>query len=420
MRLVVALLAFAAGCGGVRPPQTPKPPVVVVPPFAVALVVTDQASGRPIEAARITSNEPSVPVDGMTGRAGQWSQRFDHPGFELCASSVGYVTACEPIAEHRNKAALLRLAPLVVPPTHPPVDRMVFRGNFANLYDSDGWIVYTPALPGAPEVKYQEWTKILRAAGTTHIPFGPLVGGPAYPGVHFANPDYWSDLPAFRRFVERVIADGFCPVIFIGEDRFADSHANQWPDLARALDGLHDKIIILAAWEPVIGGWTSRQVADAWVTLHRLFPTAILAGHGSPTRWVASSNPIEPDDPWQGAESDSLKTHGGEFVSMWFYQTPHGRDIYGGDCDEERDECWLNRWQDGVARLGAGFNGWRRLQVVLYESVAYEAFRETDRAKQPAMSEAARRIATYAKRICDKWRVSCGWGNGIPADMALR
>lgn len=288
------------------------------------------------------------------------------------------------------------------------------RGNFCNLFDPEGRIVYTPALPGAPDAVFDEWMRIQREAGSTHVFFGPPSGGPAYPGVAWGNPDFWGDLPAFRAFVEKVLSTpaadgkGFRPVIFVGGDTFAESHFDQWGALADALDGLRQYLTVSVAWEPVVGGWRSSEVSRALIRLHELFPESKIAMHFSPGRWVASSNPVEPDDPWQGDEAGFYKSHGGEFIDEAFYQAPHGVPHWV-DCDEDHDDsCWLNRLQDGVARVGAGFHGWRVMHVTVYEVVAYEAFRHQ------VTSEQARQAATHAKRICDKWNVPCGFGNGLP------
>lgn len=297
------------------------------------------------------------------------------------------------------------------------------RGNFCNLWDSAGRIVYTPALPGAPHDVFDEWMRLQREAGSTHVFFGPPIGGAAYPGVGWDNPDFWSDLPALRRFIEKVMATpaadgkGFRPVLFVGGDTFGESHFSQWPDLARALDGLHEHLIVLVAWEPVVGGWSSAQVSRGMTRLHELMPTAVMAGHGSPTRWVSSSNPVEKDDPWQGGEAEFFRSHGGEHLALWFYQTPHGRELYepcqcprAAEQFGHEDRCWLNRAEDGIARLGAGYHGWRPMGVCLFETVAFEAFRGQ------ATHADARRIASAGQAVADKWGVQLGFGNGLPLE----
>jgi hypothetical protein len=296
------------------------------------------------------------------------------------------------------------------------------RGNFCNLRDSRGAIVYTPAMTGAPESILAEWLHLQADAGSTHLPFGPPLPGKAYPGVAWENPDFYADPLRLRAFVERLLdtpaadGQGFRPMLFLGGDTFAESRFNRWAEIAAILDGLHQYLILLVAWEPVVGGWTSAEVSRGTERLRQLFPSATLAGHGSPTRWVSSSNPVEADDPWQGGEAEFFKSHGGQYLDGWFYQTPHGRDLYRPcTCPDSPkgqfthvEECWLNRFEDGVARLGDGYHGWRKLQVVLYETVAYEAFRGQ------ATPEQARSIATMGQKVARKWGVDLAYGNGLP------
>ncbi len=297
------------------------------------------------------------------------------------------------------------------------------KGNFCNLRDAKNRIVYTPGLTGAPADVYDEWMQTQRDNGSTHIPFGPPIGGAAYPGMSWANPDFWSDLPAFRAFIEKVLdtpaADGkgFRPIVFIGGDTFDQSRFDRWPELAAALEGLHEFLILVPGWECIPQeGWTSNQYAKALRELKRLFPSSKLAAHMQPTRWAFSSNPVEADDPWQGGESECYKSHGGEGVELVLYQTPHGRELYRPcTCPDSPKgqfthaaDCWLDRFEDGVSRLGDGYHGWRKLKVVLFESVAFEAYRGQ------ATPDHARDIATAAKKVGDKWGVHLGFGNGLP------
>ncbi len=136
---------------------------------------------------------------------------------------------------------------------------------------------------------------------------------------------------------------------------------------------------------------------------------ATLFMHGSPERWAASSNPLEKDDPWQGAEGGFFMAHGGEKIKGWLYQLRHGDEIYH-DANEDEDVPgnYLNRWQDGVMRMGAGFHNWRIMIVVAFETVAFEFFRHGATPRQ------AREVATRLKRVADKWGVKVGYGNGLP------
>jgi hypothetical protein len=291
--------------------------------------------------------------------------------------------------------------------------RLVVKGNFCNLLDADGRVIYTPALPGASDAVFRDWMRRQAAAGSTHTFFGAPGGGEAYPGVEWKNPDYWRDLPALRAFIERILdtpaADGrgFRPVLFVGGDRFADAHFDQWPALARALDGLHQFLILVPAWEPVQGGWTSAQLSAALTRLHELFPAAALAWHGSPGRWSGASDPLEPDDPWKGDERAFYTSHGGEWIDLVLYQTPHGGAV-ARDCRPDARDCWLQAWRQGLVDLGTGRLAGRRLRIALFETVAFEFFR------RQATSEDARTAASRAGEVCRELNVTCGFGNGLP------
>jgi hypothetical protein len=311
------------------------------------------------------------------------------------------------------------------------------RGNFCNLYDSSGMPIFTHALPGAPPEKFAEWMRLQVEAGSTHLIFGCLRGGDPYDlrdGTRlypWDNPNYWNDLPAFRKFVERLLdypsasGAGFTPVILIGD---GPSMMPEWPRLADALEGLDERLVMAIDYEPVIGDWRSSEVSKGLRLLRKLFPKAVILHHFSPERWVSSSNPEEPDDPWHGGEGAFGHEHGGEVIDIVAYQLPHGDGIYKPcTCDlsksptaplfghhpwfkEDPEWCWLNRFEDGVARYGQGYHGWRRIPVCLMETVAYETAR-----RRKGVSADARRIATDGRdKVAALWGVTITYGNGLP------
>lgn len=311
------------------------------------------------------------------------------------------------------------------PPTPPlPIkatgERLYdYKGCLGTLRDSQGRVVWTPALPGAPADVRAEWYRLLRAAGCTHIPIGPFGPGPSYPGiVHWDNPDWRNDAAAIRGLaVELLETDagdgyGFRPVIFTdGGPRNPQPRLEAFfPVLSQALDGLDDYVFVLpAGWEPVVGDFTSREVSWALETWHSYRPRSLIAYHGSPERLVGSSNPVEPDDPWHGGESEFYKSHGGQYISLALYQTPHGRAIYETcNPDDESGACWANRWQDYVERIGGGKNGWRVLKLVLFEVGTYETTRGL---KTPAEAMVAVRLG---QAVCLNHAVPCGFGDGLP------
>lgn len=379
-KLLLCLLLSAAACLPGRPPVIiPPPPVVVVPPAP--------------------EPEPQQP-----------------PEPEPPPASV----------ERATGADLLRI-----------------RGNYANLYDPETFQpIYDPALPGVDEATLDRWLATHRANGTTHVFIGPLQAGVTYPGIPWTNPDWLNNPAGVRAFVERLLATpsadgkGFRPVIFLGPDFDVRPYIEQWwPGIAAALDGLQDFIIYVPGWEPVIGGWPSADVSYALTRGKALFgPSSHWFLHLSPGRPTAASNPPEANDPWQSDEAGMWFSHGGQYLEGLLYQTEHGRAVHE-PCSAARSvpkvvdgvsglawpaDCWANRFDDIVARLGAGFCsndighgypcGWRRVIVVLFETVGYESIRLQT---QPGVD---RRVATDGKRICDHYGVVCGFGNGLPID----
>ena len=305
--------------------------------------------------------------------------------------------------------------PVIVVPPAPvwPSRKTVlqYRGHLCNLRDAAGRVIWTPALPGATADVRAEWLDVLKLHGGTHVPIGPFDGGPAYPGVDWPNPN-WEDHPdAIAALVREILDAEMVPVVFLdGGGRHPVPRIDRtYPMLRDALDGLHDHVLPVIAWEPVVGDWTSDEVSYALNLWHDLAPEFRLGYHGSPERLVGSSNPVEPDDPWQGGESEFYKFHGGEHIDIALYQTRHGRELYE-DCSPDTDDCWLNRWRDYVTRIGGGLNGWRVIPLVLFETVAYEYFRGH------ATGQDARVIASRAKAVADAAGVPFWWGNGAPLE----
>lgn len=309
-------------------------------------------------------------------------------------------------------------APAVAPPTAEQL--LDYRGCLGTLRDSRGWVVWTPALPGAPDDVRAEWLRLLREAGCTHVPIGPFGAGESYPGiVHWSNPDWSHDPAAIRGLLDVLLTTdagdghGFRPVIFSDGGPRADLQArldNALRVLSQAIEGIDTQVIVVpAGWEPVVGDMTSAQVSWALETWHAYRPRSLIGYHGSPGRLVGSSNPIEPDDPWQGGEADFYRSHGGQYIDIALYQTPHGDALYRScDPDDESGACWANRWQDYVSRIGTGFHGWRVLKLVLFEVATYETTRGSRTADE------ARQVVNLGRAVCAKWGAPCGYGDGLP------
>lgn len=335
---------------------------------------------------------------------------------------------------HPRPPAVVVQPPVIVEPPAPPVratgaQLLDYKGCLGTLRDSANRVVWTPALPGAPVDVRAEWYQLLREAGCTHVPIGPFGPGPSYPGiVAWNNPDWLNDPAAIRGLVEELLntpsADGlgFRPVIFTdGGPRNPKPRLQAFfPVLSQALEGLDDYVIVVpAGWEPVVGDFTSAEVSWALETWHAYRPRSLIGYHGSPGRLVGSSNctpdtpgcahGYEDDDPWKGGEAEFYRSHGGEFISIALYQTPHGDALYRPcDPDNEDGSCWANRFQDYVSRIGTGFHGWRVLTLVLFEVGTYE----TTHGRRPVAD--TRPVVRLGQQVCQKWNAPCGYGDGLP------
>lgn len=418
--LIAVLVSLGATCPPTppTPPQPPDSPVQEYRAYAVSPVL-EAVTGRAVEGAAVTIAGQTATTDA-TGYA--VVLRVAIPAtVPITVDKAG----CEPF---RTEQALDRSTPDLavalhcVPRRPTQAETLTYRGLLANLRDEAGRVIWTPALPGAPADVRRAWLAALAAHGATHVPIGPFTPGPAYPGVAWSNPDWQRNPQAIRGLVEEILATpsvaghGLVPVVFLdsgGRDP-RPRLDTVFPTAAQALDGLWESVIVVpSGWEPVVGDWRSADVSYALEKWHAYAPRSLIGYHGSPERLVGSSNPVEPDDPWQGGESEFYRTHGGQYIAMALFQTRHGRDIYA-DCDENADGCWLNRFQDYVARIGGGLNGWRVLPIVAYETVAYEFFNNIPIDGRPVTMEDARTNADRLNRVCRKWAVACGFGNGLP------
>ena len=277
-------------------------------------------------------------------------------------------------------------------------------------------MIFSANSTGLPLDERADWLARQVAAGSTHIVMMPGSGAPGYPGL--VPPAMLIDKPAqFREQVDEVLhtsgatGEACVPVIFLDEgganpreriDRF-------WGPLLDGLQDVLDQCLIVPGWELVAASeWTSADLSYALGRLHG-WGVPHLWVHLSSGRWAMSSNPVEPDDPWQGAEADCWNTHGGEFVEGFLYQSPAIRDGDQADCDPADDRCWLNRLDDGLVRMGTGLNGWRVMPICYFEGPAYWYTRgQCSDAQVHAAADAAQARARH-------FGLTIGFGNGQPS-----
>lgn len=309
----------------------------------------------------------------------------------------------------------LQCAPPI--PDKPTVDELLtVRANFCNLADESGEPQFTIFLLGLPKETRQTWYARQRAAGSTHIVLSPVA---SYPGAPWPGGDVYANPSAFVDLVEEVAetpsatGKGFVPILFLdgGDPNPRPRIQANWPPIVAELQkrGLLEHVIICPGWELVpASAWSSADLSVGLELLHSLGVPHIAVELG-PTRASGASNPVAPDDPWQGAEADFWKGHGGEWPELFFYESENltqSHDVAA--CNKADPNCWLSRWDDVVPRLGNGMNGWRVMHLVLFETVAFGAWHHD------ATPDYARDVATAGQAMCASYQVACGFGNGLP------
>lgn len=271
------------------------------------------------------------------------------------------------------------------------------RANFCGMRDAKGRIIFDPYIISAGS---HEWLEQKRAAGLTHVVMCPVAN---YPGMPMPSVDLRSEPESFAVYVSFVLNQGFVPFIMLttGDGGSAEDIDRYWPGLLSALKPYEQQIVVCPGFELVGpgGGWTSAELSRGLLAIHAALPNAVLAVHLQPERATGASHPVEPDDPWQGDESGFWWSHGGEFVDLFCYQTPHGSKLLEGD-------GWEDRWREIVERLGIGARGWRQVPLCWFEVIAYDFVHGN------CGAEAARPLRERAQAICRQFGIDCTWGNG--------
>ena len=211
--------------------------------------------------------------------------------------------------------------------------------------------------------------------------------------------------------LDRVLAAGLVPVVMLDPGN-AYPGSDYLRTVIRAIPAsYYDRAIWCCGWETVAGAWTSRQFFDANLALREeLGPTALMACHLTPGRASFSSNPVEPDDPWQGDEVACWHDHWGAFghpFAVFLYQSPPPPE--GAAFDVTAPDSWGERAKEVADRFlglpGAPdwFAGITRPTLIWFEATA------TTFIRGQSSSAWARQVARDAQTLGYQ-----GFGNGLP------
>lgn len=294
------------------------------------------------------------------------------------------------------------------PPAPPPDIRLV-RANFCNLSDSTGRPIFSSCLAAQTPAMQAEWIQREIDAGGTHYlvctfsGYHDLYGEP----IHFWTSGRWNEwLDALQRILDARLT----PIVML-DPGDACPGPKQFRDMIAAIPPQwYSRCLWVPAFEPVKGAWTSRQFNDVAATIRAaLGPEPLLGYHLSPGRAAFSSNPVEPDDPWQGAEMGCWHTHAGVHADLFLYQSPVPREgVY-----DTSEDGWCSRAIEVRDRFLGGcppapdwFTAPRRRgrpTLVWLEATAYTYIRGQ------SSSAWAREVARYAQSLGYQ-----GFGNGVP------
>lgn len=212
--------------------------------------------------------------------------------------------------------------------------------------------------------------------------------------------------------------------------------AREWADAVRKFEPY---LVPGPGWETVGGcsDWTT-EINLTWLkSIDAAFKVAPSFTHNCPGRLALSSFPVEPTDPYHGDEVGSYSPpHGGELPRYVFFQFEHGRAVTtscGRTVDDGSgrglkypppDDCALSRFDDVVARAGAGICaddyghgtlcGWRYakssrpLFPVAFEGCTMDLYAGgTD-------LDCDERLANAALRVYEFYGVTPMFGSGLP------
>lgn len=413
---------FHIGCPAPEPPTPPVPPPPTPTPTARAIAVVIPG----VPGAKVTLDSSTTPFVGTTNADGYvcfpdvplsltashlWITADKYFPYDLHLDlpdhNVDYVVG-GPVRPGQIGLPALQLA---APPRRSQAALCQIATSFCNLTDAKNRVIFTAFTGGLPTDERKMWYDALVADGCTHYVLSPEA---AYPGsdvsVHlYDKPDQFVAL--IREVLNTRAKDGYAmtPILILdsGDPGIRDRINQYWTPIRQALGADEKDCIVVPGWELInASACTSAEYAYALQKLHADGWSHIWA-HLAPGRAAFSSNPVEVDDPWQGEESGCWKSHGGEFIEGLLYQSQAVRPN-DDTCNAADDSCWLNRWEDVVPRLGNGMNGWRIVHLCYFEGPAYFYWR------RQCDSAFARRIATAAKKLADKYNVTVGFGNGLP------
>lgn len=378
--LVLAAVVLLTGCVPVRPvTPTPQPPIVVTEPtpatFAVTVVVTDQRTGRPVQA--------NIAGDGWQARSNKAGflrrDGLQATGWQLCASAEQYITACQTVAEPKTHVFVFNLSGTAPPVPTPRVIQGQFvietRNPFASMPD------YPNARPdrfflAEIDVLWErdkaEAERILTeyvAKGGTHLLTGPVFAN-GY-GRHYPDTRWLGRAAEYAEFLKWVYRHGVFVTLVVMTDTgpYYDDRAGTFDHAAIERDWtpFYRELRTLVPFpKRVVSQWEQYQDTDesGWLFdwMRREFPTEERVWHNPPNHLGPG---LSTKDEAEAARH--AMAHG---IQAWAYQAdPYG----GGDGRNAFEQMKYDLWD--LVRRSHGYAGWPQgFKVYFAEGTAHPMY----------------------------------------------
>lgn len=183
-----------------------------------------------------------------------------------------------------------------------------------------------------------------------------------------------------------------------------------WPQYFAALGDVRNDAVWCLGWEVgANAGWSSKQILHGVHVLRAwLGPQGVIAFESLPERWTGASHPVEADDPSGGDEPGWWRLPDAQQIDLYFYESSHGSKLLRQPCDVDDGGCWLNRWREGIQRLGVGGVTWPKKALVLFETNTMDCYNDH------ATCSAFGRLTAAGLAVCQSYGISCGYGSGAP------
>lgn len=412
--------------------QTPTLTPVPTPPppapsnvFCIAPVVFDISTNRPIQGA----NEF---VDKLNGQSDVNGYHYFFPVPMPNVLNI-FAASYQDYSEKIDIESLSCNHAVFMTPKHGPrptrAQTMNIKANFLSMHDGLGRLMFSWFYTTLGQADRSLWRLAWQTGGYTH----------AVLDFNVAYPNYWAPSGDFRGAPQQVVAaaselldNKIIPIVMMttGDAGTQPEVDTMWSSYINAMrqaepcmigEGGDPCAILVPGFET--GGpcsaWSAADISHALTTLHNLAPSATIGYEPCPTRFSGASNPVQPDDPWQGAEAGFFTSHGGEFINVFLYETVHGDPLLnphgatGQFCHiKGQDPCgaWEDRWSEGLQRLCTGGIGWRLVPCSFFEVTGSDY-------KGGDVSDATvTRINNRALRLCQQYGATCSWGNGTPTN----